>query len=164
MATLEDLGNVGELISGIAVLLTLIYLAYQTRQNSKLLEQSLRAQLAQMSSQNTDGMVEFQRDMISNKKLALVVNKLGTKEVLNEGEQLIASPYLQILFLRLENLAAQATLSGFDPATVDTIISRQIGIVSSSPYFISWWEERSEGWFSTGFSEKVNSHLSQGGT
>ena len=39
--TLEDLGNLGEFIGGLAVIATLIYLAVQIRQNSKLLRASV---------------------------------------------------------------------------------------------------------------------------
>ena len=38
--TLEDLGNVGEFIGGLAVIATLVYLAVQIRQNTKLLRRS----------------------------------------------------------------------------------------------------------------------------
>jgi hypothetical protein len=38
--TLEDLGNLGDFLGGIAVIVTLIYLAVQIRQNTKLLRKS----------------------------------------------------------------------------------------------------------------------------
>ena len=38
--TLEDLGNLGDFLGGIAVIVTLIYLVVQIRQNTKLLRKS----------------------------------------------------------------------------------------------------------------------------
>jgi hypothetical protein len=38
--TLEDLGNLGDFFGGIAVIVTLVYLAFQIRQNTKLVQQS----------------------------------------------------------------------------------------------------------------------------
>jgi uncharacterized membrane protein YebE (DUF533 family) len=46
--SLQDLGSLGEFIGSIAVLATLIYLAYQTRQTTKMLAQSKDAQTASM--------------------------------------------------------------------------------------------------------------------
>jgi hypothetical protein len=45
--TLSDLGNLGSFISGIAVAVTLIYLAIQVRQGSKIARASLRQSLAE---------------------------------------------------------------------------------------------------------------------
>lgn len=45
--TLSDLGNLGGFISGIAVACSLIYLAIQIRQGSKIARESLRQSLAE---------------------------------------------------------------------------------------------------------------------
>lgn len=45
--TLSDLGNLGGFISGIAVIITLIYLAIQIRQSSKIARAALRQSLAE---------------------------------------------------------------------------------------------------------------------
>lgn len=45
--TLSDLGNIGGFISGIAVAISLIYLAIQMRQSSKIARASLRQALAE---------------------------------------------------------------------------------------------------------------------
>ena len=53
--TLETLALVGEFVGGTAVLVTIVYLAYQTRQNRLLLQQSLGQQAASMLRANIDG-------------------------------------------------------------------------------------------------------------
>jgi hypothetical protein len=45
---LETLALIGEFIGGIAVVITIVYLAYQTRQTRFLLEQSNQQQAASM--------------------------------------------------------------------------------------------------------------------
>ena len=39
----QDLGSIGELVSGIAVVVSLIYLAYQIRQNTSQIDQNTKA-------------------------------------------------------------------------------------------------------------------------
>src|SRR5512132_2586664 len=45
--TLSDLGNLGQFISSIVVIITLIYLAFQIRQSSDIARASLRQSLAE---------------------------------------------------------------------------------------------------------------------
>lgn len=60
--TLSDLGNLGGFISGIAVAVTLIYLAIQVRQSSEVARATMRQSLVQnqisyMSVRSTDPMI-----------------------------------------------------------------------------------------------------------
>lgn len=60
--TLSDLGNLGGFISGIAVAVTLIYLAVQVRQGSKIARATMRQSLVQnqisyMSLRSTDPLI-----------------------------------------------------------------------------------------------------------
>ena len=41
--TWQDLGNIGEFVSGIAVVFSLVYVAYQIRQNTSQIDQNTRA-------------------------------------------------------------------------------------------------------------------------
>ena len=41
--SLEDLGNIGELISAVAVVVSLVYLASQIRQNTRQIDENTRA-------------------------------------------------------------------------------------------------------------------------
>ena len=60
--TLSDLGNLGQLISAIAVVVSLIYLAVQIRQNSEIARATMRLSLVQhqisyLSLRSTDPMI-----------------------------------------------------------------------------------------------------------
>ena len=49
--TLEDLGNIGELVAAVGVIISLIYLALQIRQNSRLLRASLEQSITDSTNQ-----------------------------------------------------------------------------------------------------------------
>ena len=66
--TIQDLGALGELLGSVAVLVTLIYLAMQTRQNTMAIEAQLDAaavaatQNSQLLAATSDGLMEEVRE------------------------------------------------------------------------------------------------------
>ena len=88
---LNDLGNLGELVSAIAVVVSLIYLAFQIRENSK---QSRISCIQQM--------LEASREMIlttaSDEYLSLLQREREDKDSLSDQEQ------LKLRFLRMAQL------------------------------------------------------------
>ena len=78
--TLEDLGNLGEFIASIGVLITLIYLALQIRQNTEATKIQTRqaiseAQFANINTRATD------------EHLPSIIMKMNRSEPLNQEEQ-----------------------------------------------------------------------------
>lgn len=125
--TLEDLGNVGEFVSAIAVVLSLIYVALQIRQNTRHLRASNYQQILVAS-------VEFRRD------LALSPAAAGLMEHVREHDDvpLEARPQfhqLAVGLLRLyENIHYQYRRGLIDPdlwpawvATIDVFLMRAPG-------------------------------------
>ena len=53
--TLQDLGSIGEMVGGLGVVLSLIYVAYQVRQNSRQIEQNSRHLEASMYLASGEG-------------------------------------------------------------------------------------------------------------
>ncbi len=49
--TLNDLGNIGELLGGVAVLVTLVYLAFQIRQNTRTMRSAAHHSVNQLGVQ-----------------------------------------------------------------------------------------------------------------
>jgi hypothetical protein len=77
--SLDDLGNLGEFIASIAVLVTLVYLAIQIRQNTAAVKVQVRqaiseAQFANINSRATD------------ERLPLIIMKLNRGEPLTQEE------------------------------------------------------------------------------
>ena len=56
--SIAELGSLGEFVAALAVLVTLIYLAYQTKISVRMHEQSVSSLNSQMSSHNADGWVQ----------------------------------------------------------------------------------------------------------
>lgn len=77
---LDILGNVGDFVGGIGVVVTLIYLAVQIRQNSKVVKSSAAEAVMQSTS-------EFFRSSAESRDLAQVVSKaMRNYETLDEAE------------------------------------------------------------------------------
>lgn len=74
--SLEDLGNIGEFIAAIAVLITLIYLAFQIRQNTRQIKQN--TQSLRLAAQHS-----FKRDS-QDLRLMLVQDAEATR-ILSAG-------------------------------------------------------------------------------
>ena len=68
--TLEDLGNLGDFIGGIAVIATLVYLAIQVRQNNRLLSASTAAVRAASSTAINERLVSVNQALIEDASLA----------------------------------------------------------------------------------------------
>jgi hypothetical protein len=74
--TLQDLGAIGELVGGVAVIFSLVYVAHQIRQNSRLIEQNSRQLEASMYFATNDSF---------NRWWALLAQDEGTASVWRRG-------------------------------------------------------------------------------
>jgi hypothetical protein len=152
---LTTLGAIGEFVSGIAVLITLIYLAYQTRLSVRMHEQSVNDLQSQIFSQNADGWVEFFLQSSTDERLASIVGKLQRAIPLEEPEISSAELFLNAFFLRLENTEYQRSKGNVEG--VDTLLRKQVSVYSASPDFQAWWlKARHEG-FTDWFVQAINS-------
>lgn len=66
--TIQDLGSIGELVAAIATVATLLYLAHQIRQNTKVARSSMRHGI-------TDSVAETGRVLAEGDQLALLMQK-----------------------------------------------------------------------------------------
>lgn len=105
--TLEQLGSIGEFVSAMAVLLTLAYLAFQTRQNGELLRQSRDAQTATMASANVQNWNQVLSSIATEPQSSKVVGKLRRGETVAEEELDTMGAILFMDMLNLENLLFQ---------------------------------------------------------
>lgn len=154
---LATLGSVGEIVSGIAVLVTLVYLAYQTKISVRMHEQSMKDLQSQIFSQNADGWVDFFMQLSMNERLSSIVGKLQYAMPLEESEISSADFFLTGLFLRLENTqyqGAEGNMTG-----VGSLLRKQVGVYSGSPDFSAWWLRAQHEGFTDWFVEAVNTIL-----
>lgn len=130
---LEDLGNLGDFISGIAVVVTLIYLAFQVRQNTM----SVEAAAVQSASQSFADIVEsFARDP-ELMKLYLV----GTRDyegLPGEDRQRFAAIMGSMLH-RFEGLVVLSDRGILPPRSWDGAVNRLRGAFAL-PGTLAWWQ------------------------
>jgi hypothetical protein len=96
--TLDDLGNLGDLIGGVGVIVTLIYLALQIRQNTRALRTSFYAQAS-------DPVWNLGALLTETKGMARVF-RVGAQDParLDEDEKTQFNVLLNMFFLTYENL------------------------------------------------------------
>jgi len=93
--TLQDLGAIGDLIGGIAVVVTLIYLAAQVRQNTAM----ITAQTVQSSVDATQRVLLFRAEQPA---LRALFRKARTGENLSQDELEVLASYLQAVFMNFQ--------------------------------------------------------------
>jgi len=162
--TITELGSVGELIGSIAVLATLVYLAYQTQQTGRMLAQSKEAQIAAQTQGNLAGWDGVFRPILEKPEVARLYRLVKTGErVPTEDEESLES-LLFLIALRLENLMIQLRLN---PITVDDhekLFEKMLGIwinkLMKSPSSQQWWNENRTG-FTPEFMNRMDDQLAR---
>ena len=154
---ITTLAAIGEFVGGLAVLGTLIYLAYQTKISVRMHEQSISDLSSQMASQNADGWASFYLETALDERLAAIVRKLRLADELEESEIASAEQYLTAFCIRLENIDYQRHKLEFSGLV--KLLEKQIGQYSQSPDFKRWWAKESQVGFSDEFVQSVHSIL-----
>jgi hypothetical protein len=86
--SIEQLGSLGELVSPIAVVISLIYLAIQVRHNSVQIEENIKAIRRSEQNQSMLGHSELRRLVIGSERLAdILVRSRSSAAALSEEEQ-----------------------------------------------------------------------------
>lgn len=98
--SLDQLGNIGELIGGIAVIASLLYVAMQLKQNTKITKASVRQSVASRAG-------DFQLAVAQNDQLLAVVAKLFRQEPLSPQEEIRLHFLLGCLFRAVEEAYLQ---------------------------------------------------------
>ena len=98
--TIQDWGSLGELISGIAVVASLLYVAVQLKQNTNITRASARQSIAARAS-------EFQLAVAQNDEILAVVTKLFQHEELSSQEEVRLHFFLGCLFRAAEEAFLQ---------------------------------------------------------
>ncbi len=132
---LEALGNIGDFLGGLAVIVTLLYLATQVRQNTKL----LRAQAMSVSAQVGVGF----NNLLGTDPAAARVFQLGLESFtdLSEAEQ---RQFINLL--RAQFTGYQHSYQQFEDGLIDQGAwdqHRQSALRALSlPHIAEWWANR----------------------
>jgi hypothetical protein len=150
--TLQDLGSIGDFIGGIAVIITLLYLANQIRQNTNSV-------LGSVESEDNRGSSDFLQSLAENPGLARIW-RLGhsdpAKLTADEGTQFVM--LMGAAFYRLAGSFRQykrGLLSEDSWEPYERLISRYL----ASPAVLEWWS-RGDVPFAQSFIDYVNARIS----
>ena len=137
--SLQDLGALGETIGGFAVVLSLVYVAYQIRQSSRQIELNTKHIRASMYHATNDDFYRWYSLVAQEPEIAgLWLRGLRT-EVLSSEEKLRFNSLVSMLFLAYENNFEQLRLGTVQRKTFE-ITRPDITRLLSRPMIQEWWE------------------------
>ena len=152
--TLESLGNVGELIGGFAVVISLVYLAIQVRQNSK----TTRAEMFQRFS------ISLQSDLIAlgRDPLASRVWNAGLRswDDLSEEEQGQFSGMLTGMFTGFESTFCQYRSGLLEEDLWESFQTRLRWYVARKGVR-AWWKLGGHTWVNEAYGSIVNESIAE---
>jgi hypothetical protein len=155
------LGSYGEFIGSIVVLATLVYLALQTRQNSRVIEQNNRMHEGSMYRANIDGVMNLQAILARDEQLGLIWKRGLADEDLSEAEIARFEAYLNMWFFDLEiKLFTRDQEVGWEELGGESAllghIDGQIKYLMRSALVRSWWREHAQRMLGPVFVARVN--------
>jgi hypothetical protein len=145
--SIQDWAALGEIVNSIAILITLIYLAVQTRQNTAAVQSSVRHTMVQEDRESLRMVIDYPT--------------LNKRNNLTEEEETRLQAYL-VHFLRArENHYLQYRNGVLDKATWVSYRNALFPVVFSSPYGRALWNSpivRAD--FDRGFQESIDEWVS----
>ena len=155
--SLEDLGNLGEFVAAVAVVVSLIYLAVQIRQNTQQIKQSISSVKASAYQTSLSSAAGFIVNVAQDPDLADIYRRGLQGESLNETEWIRFRFVMSNLFAHYEHLYYQHRAGLAEP---DYWESRAANMewYFAQPGWRSYWEEAGR-LFGRGFREYVAKQL-----
>ena len=149
--TISDLGNIGEFISSIAVIASLIYLSFQIRQNTKQLRRSEYNAIGEQSS--------FTRQMLIEESNAeLLVKVIDSENHLSETEKVRLDAMCSQLVWQQFNIWDSVRVGAIDDFFGEEEYQSATWSFLGDEPFRSWWLQNM-GQFPVDFRTVVNEHI-----
>ena len=130
---MDDLGNLGDFLGGIGVIISLVYLAFQIRRNTL----SLQAATIQSASQASSEIMEL---MARDPDLLSLFHS-GSHDfvALSQQDRIRFATLMGSMLYRFENLVAQ-TQSGLLPAQSWEGVANRLRGTFALPGTLEWWK------------------------
>ncbi len=135
----EAIGAIGEFVGGLAVVLTLIYIAFQVRQSSKLIDQNSRALSASTYYAAGEGFNSWFALIIQDEAVASLWQRGIAGETLNSADQLRFNSMAMMLFNTLEDGFHQLRLGAHSRNNLE-ISKDSLERFLTSPGGNAWWK------------------------
>ena len=146
--TIQDLGNIGDFLGGLGVVVTLLYLARQIRQNTKSVES---AAFQAVTRDVADSIAELSRDPELSR---IVFDGLREFESFSREDRRRFATYMASLLRRYENLLEQTRLGNIEPASWEGV-AREFTRLFALPGTRAWWS-RGRVAFNQALCEHIN--------
>ena len=146
--TIQDWGAVGELISGVAVLITLVYLAFQIRQNTSALRAQTRAEVSQHA-------VDHLLTPVNRETLGEIILKSNSDVELSGWESQQLHHYYVSLLRRWENFHYQYRMGLFDESEFTAHQEVWRRTIRNRPMFVAIWRDGQREVFSPEFADEL---------
>lgn len=155
----EAIGAIGEIVGAVGVIVTLGYLAYQIRQNTVQLDQSVRSARAAAVNASNETLRENRQSIFQDEAMAdIFLRGNAVPERLNALEQLRYRLVIQNVTEAVLETHAQTAVTGFSPETWATqgvtLVRRVLGTAGGRWF----WRELADN-YPPGFRAEVESIL-----
>jgi hypothetical protein len=161
MISWQDLGAIGDFVGGIAVVVSLIYVGFQIRQNSRHIEQNSRQIQASSYHATNDAFYRWFSVLAENADLASLWRRALAGVPLNEEEITRVHSMLAMIFLSFENFFEQYRLGAVSRNTLE--VSRMdITDLLSRPVAQAWWQRYAPRILTPEFRAAIEALVSRG--
>jgi len=117
----EAIGAIGDLVGGVAVIATLIYLALQVRQSKELLERNEKIALSQVYQSRADARMSLVLAQAESDKVELIASAWGHPDLVdgleNEDREIVRQ-YMIATIVHQDNILYQASLGLLGDSTM----------------------------------------------
>jgi hypothetical protein len=118
--SIQDLGAIGELIGAVAVIVTLVYLAIQTRQSRIAVEQTAKFAGLQATNSAMDNYTQWRALLLSDSRFSALLVKANNGSDLTEEQRIQLSAIFDELFLAgAFSYLSSHTSGSLHPTTAD---------------------------------------------
>jgi len=84
--SLQEVGSIGEFVSAIAVVISLVYLAFQVRDNSRFIKRNSEFLQATHDVSSNDGLMQFRKNYFDHPELIDIEHRGNRSEDLNRED------------------------------------------------------------------------------
>ncbi len=117
----EAVGAIGEMIGAVGVILTLAYLAYQIRQNTRQLVQIERSSIAAAVNASATTLRENRRFIYASSEITKIwIKGMADPRTLGDSDQYRFRLMMQNLVDAVWDIYSQTLVTGFSPETWNT--------------------------------------------
>ena len=147
---IQELGSIGEFIASIGVLITLIFLAFQMRQNTNALKLNTAGSV-------TEELQQVFSLLASTPELAEIFVTAAREPTLQGAERVRFNTFIHNLVRVYENAFLQWRAGVIDPAHWEGMARMMIDVTSMAA-FQTYWQDRKH-WVSDDFQEYMESEV-----